>query len=560
MLRMKSFTVENGAAVFLMGLGALIAFRWIFQYPWIANAVPGSEFMGVVAPLLFLAAGACCFDLSEHGQRSPLGTRIVWLCRGALLLIPSMILVEHLFQVNLGIDWQLIPTAPTADTPHPGRVSANAAFAFLLAGIAIQGMQKINQRYHGWIVSCCVYGVMAIGFASLTGYFLRIELLYRFTSGNKMLAPTAFAMTILGTTLWIIQQKMVDRRHDTLDHAQRRITIRSILILTFVVLSAGAAGFSVLRAGFEQSVTANIQLLASTNATSFSNVIDVSLRLPKTIATRPLVRSAFAALARDADDVAALSYFKEFGDSILSSGLTGIAFYSHTGKRISSSGVITQSALLKHVLTTAGQTAELRWSDGYTLFTENDVINNERLVGIMRTEERMPIVDRLLSEVRASSAATDILICGRQGANALCAPSRFYTAPSTIPMYTASGALNLPINRALAGETGVSVVTDLRGTPVYAAYLPVGQLGLGMVVKTSVELLNAPLRERFNQLLVIMVALVALGTSALLVQVQPLVRQINQERKRSTLILETSTDAFIALGIDGLVTDWNRAA
>lgn len=137
MLRMKSFTVENGAAVFLMGLGALIAFRWIFQYPWIANAVPGSEFMGVVAPLLFLAAGACCFDLSEHGQRSPLGTRIVWLCRGALLLIPSMILVEHLFQVNLGIDWQRIPTAPTADTPHPDRVSANAAFAFLLAGIAI---------------------------------------------------------------------------------------------------------------------------------------------------------------------------------------------------------------------------------------------------------------------------------------------------------------------------------------------------------------------------------------------------------------------------------------
>ena len=560
MAQKHAFSVESGAGIFLVGFSALVIYRWLFQVAWIAKLLPGSQEMGVMTPLLLFLSGVCCYGLARQQKDSAGLSMTDRVCRSLLILVPALILAEHLFNLNLGLDWQRFPAAPTTATPHPGRVSANASLAFLLAGVAISLMRRSTLPARSWALRICVYGVMAIAFAALMGYFLRIETMYRFAMGNKMLAPTAFAMSILGATLWIHMQKMADLRHDNLEDAQRRIIVRSIVILAIVAVSAGAAGFSVMRIGYEQSVNTDIRLLASINATALSNVIEVSLRLPKTIASRPMMRASFAALGPKPDNSGSLAYFKEFGDSILSGGLTGVAFYSAAGQLLSQSGVIMPNEPIRHVLNEPGQLAQLRWANGYTLYAENDVISNGQVVGSIHTEERMPLIDRLLADVRASSAATDILICGREGSNAVCAPSRFYPKPFKIAMYDARGDLTYPISHALVGESGVSVTADLRDIPVYAAYQPIGSLGLGMVVKTSVDSLYAPLRERFDQLVAVLIALVVLGTAALLLQVRPLAAQLGRERKRNSVIVETSTDPFIALGLDGNVTDWNRAA
>ena len=564
--RRHRFTVEKCAGIFLIVFGALTIFRWVFQNALIATLIPGSALMGVVAPLLFLAAGVCCFEWSPHRalEHSLTRTAIERTCRILLVVIPSFILIEHLFNVNLGLDLQRVVVAPTPDTPHPGRVSANASLAFLLAGVALNLMRTSTQRYQRFILSMCVYSAIAISFSSLIGHFIRVETMYRFASGNKMLAPTAFAMSVLSGTLWIILQKvgsqLGDKLGDKLNNAQRRITYRSILILAMVALSAGAAGFAVMRDGYEQTINSNIRLLASTNATSFTHIIEVSLRLPKTIAVRPSLRLILSVLDQHSNDAKTLVSLKEFGENNLAGGLTGVAFYSTSGVLLSQSGIMVHDAPVTHELQTADQKAQLRWANGYILHAENQVVMNGRQVGKILTQERMPVIDKLLADIQASSAGTDALVCGRDQANAVCAPSRFYLKPFKIPMYNASGKLNFPINRALVGESGVTITPDLQGVMVYAAYLPLGDLGLGMVVKTSADALYAPLRARFIQLLAVMVTLVLLGTSVLLLQVRPLVVGLNRERERSTVILETSTDAFIALGIDGMVTDWNRAA
>ena len=556
------FFAERCGGVFLIGFGLLMTYRSLFQSAFITNLVPGSVAIGFVAPLLFVTAGICCYGIANGlmaRDRSPFYGLLYQVSLLFSLVIPLSILAEHVFDINLGLDWQKSAVLPTPDVPHPGRVSANASVAFLMGAVAVAFMghaQKVAQR---WVVAMCVYGLLAISFASLIGNLLHIEMLYRIANGNKMLAATAFGLTVLGATLWLQMQRWVGGA-GRLDRAARVISVRSVIILTLVALSSGAAGFAALRESFEESISANIELLASTSAGSIENIIGVSLRVPRTVAGRPLVGSAFQALSKNPHDQAALPFFTEFGASVISTGIAGVAFYSDAGRLIVQSGVMTADAPVRHLLHAESQRAQLRWADGYILYAENDVTVDGHVVGTIRTEERMPAIDKVLSRLRQSSPTTDVLLCGLEREAAQCAPTKFYQAPFRIPMYTAAHKLNFPINRALVGESGVAVTADLRGTQVYAAYTPVGQLGIGMVVKTNAEPLIQPLRARFIQLLLALLFLVAAGTSILLLQVRPLLMELSRERKRSRVILETSTDAFVALGIDGTVTDWNRAA
>ncbi|MFP5391030.1 MAG: response regulator, partial [Gammaproteobacteria bacterium] len=144
--------------------------------------------------------------------------------------------------------------------------------------------------------------------------------------------------------------------------------------------------------------------------------------------------------------------------------------------------------------------------------------------------------------------------------DAYCAPTRFYPAPFRIPMYRPDGSVNLPINQALLGQSGVQVTEDLRGIPVFAGYTPVRDYGLGVVIKSNVETLYSPLRQRTNALLTVLAVLIVLGASALVLQVRPLLARLVAEQRRTRIILDNSNDAFVALGSDGRVTDWNAAA
>ena len=63
-------------------LGAAMATRWIFQVDAIARLIPGSEQVGIVNPLLFIAAGIGFFNASQP-QKSG-----IWLTRLSTICIP----------------------------------------------------------------------------------------------------------------------------------------------------------------------------------------------------------------------------------------------------------------------------------------------------------------------------------------------------------------------------------------------------------------------------------------------------------------------------------------
>ena len=559
---MKRLTLSSeqiaGLAIGL--LGAIATLRWTFMSETIGMLIPGSEQMGINSPLLFIAAGVCCWLTLHCGTR--MRARLWAVCVAALILVPALVLAEHVFDVSLGIDVVRVPTVATRAAPHPGRMAPNTAAAFLLAGCAFLLLHRPRRsRLQDWALAACAALVVALGLSALFGYFLKLEALYRVAAFNGMVPATAAGLCILGAGLWSMRASL--RLRSGIDAAdyERRITWRALAVVALVALSAGAAGFAAMRESYEKSIADNTLLTATTTAAALGNTLETSLWFARNLAARNAVRERLQALDKNPDESAERARLAAIGRSFAPAGVTAIQFYNTEGELMASVGTFTRGAAVsRQPLGKPGQAAELIWNGSYSLYTETDVREDGHLVGRVATEQRLPIIDQLLADIRARSASSDVLLCNLDQTDAFCAPSRFYPAPFRIPMYRPDGRINLPINHALLGQSGVTVTEDLRGIPVFAGYTPVRDFGLGVVIKSDVKTLFSPLRERTNTLVVALVVLIVLGASTLQVQVRPLLTQLVTEQRRTRVILDNSNDAFIALGTDGLVTDWNGAA
>jgi diguanylate cyclase (GGDEF)-like protein/PAS domain S-box-containing protein len=548
-------------ALLMVGAGVAAFIQGAFHTSWMENSVPWTPENGVNAPVLLVISGMCCFFLAnKHSHLNSVQYAVKF---GAALLVvfSSLVLMQHVLGLEPWLDFVRPGVEPSVFNPYPGRMAPNTCVAFMASGLAIGLLCRRDRSSITWPLTISIWIVTLISFAAIAGYLLRLEGLYKIADLNKMLPATAAALGTLSVVLWIIRDTGVIVDQQSFDRQEILIARRSIAVLTLVSISAGIAGFAVLREMLDRTLSESVSLTASTNATSLTNSLETGLWFPRTIATRPSVQETLFKLNTNPRDLLTRDFLSKVGESFLTAGISGVEFFNAEKQLIDAIGsTVGEDAISKHQMTVTGQRANLLWLEGYILATENTVYFKDQIVGYVRTEQRLLVADKLLAAIRKSNESSDALICSRDGDEALCAPSRFYSTPTRIPMFKSPGVLNLPANFALAGESGVSAVKDLRGVDVVAAYLPLAPYGLAFVVKSDVNTLFAPLKERFQLLLLLLVGLVSAGTVALLMRVRPLLRQIVHEQRRMRVILDNSNDAFIAIDSNGRVTDWNAAA
>ena len=82
----------------------------------------------------------------------------------------------------------------------------------------------------------------------------------------------------------------------------------------------------------------------------------------------------------------------------------------------------------------------------------------------------------------------------------------------------------IPMAYALAGKSGIDSLTDYRGRRVLAAYGPVANNGLGLVLRKDLTEIYAPIREQLLIALPLIIFMVALGLWLVRLRVQPLVK------------------------------------
>lgn len=536
-------------------LGLFVALGWALHNQAMVTIVPGSVSMGLNTAIMFVASGLCLSFYNTSYQTSIFIKFCAWL----IIILASAILVEHVFHLDLGIDWAELHSRIQDGNPVPGRIAPNTSLGFLFIGLTFLFLATAaTSRWARWWVTFLIYGALAISVSALLGYFLKLEIMYRVAEYNRMAASTAIGMSLLEISLLALLQTHVRSKQE---HEDRRIVRISIFFLTILALAAGIIGFAVLQEGFEKSMADTAHLTAKNNATTIANTLEQHLRLTDVITARPGLQKHLIRLNDKPNDKEALELVREVGNSFSSLGISGIRFFNVRQHELLTTGsLIGEHATVIVKLVRPAQQALLLWQDGFVLHTQNKVVRAGHVIGEVIIEQRLTPLLQLLTDIQGVGKSTDVLLCGRESDVAVCFPTRFYRANTRIPMFKADGSPNLAISRALLNESGAFTVKDLRGIDVLAGYSPVSDLGLGLVVKIDTQELYAPLRERLHRLIALLVALVVAGGMALRMYVHPLALRIISEQRRMQIILESSHEAFIAIDQQQRITDWNSEA
>ena len=554
------------AALLCMSMSGLLALRWLFQWD-IASQWPGVAEVGIVSTSSLLIGGALAWALAgwPPGQAPSTSARrtVQGLALG-LSVLPLLMLVEALSGLSFGIDIARQGVLPTAVNPHPGRISPNACIALLLlfgsTALLAGAPGAVAKRLSG----AGIAAASLIASLGLLGYLLNLGQLYHWGNVNRMTLPTALGLVLLAIALWEVRLHW-SGLPQRLDLNEQRITRRSLAVLTVIAVAAGAGGFAALESEVDRARRDDMRATAAVTSEAISNALDNAVWLANAHTTRPVVVEQVEQVgqaARGAADAASRERLRATARGLLTGGVTAVRFVDNSGATLAEAGSFAATPAAPALALAAGYstTSRLVWASGFLLVTDQPVLDQGSVVGRLQSEQRLALVDRLVGRIRDGDASADVLLCHRAGDAAACLPSKLNPRPFTVPMVDASGHARLPIDRALLGESGVTLAPDLRGVPVVAAFAPLGRSGLAMVVNADVEAVFATVRQRLGWLAVALVALVLAGTWALRQHVRPLVKQLASAQARARAILDNSNDAFIGMNGAGDVTDWNLQA
>lgn len=100
------------------------------------------------------------------------------------------------------------------------------------------------------------------------------------------------------------------------------------------------------------------------------------------------------------------------------------------------------------------------------------------------------------------------------------------------------------VRRAIEGQTGIMEGPDYSGKPVVAAYAPLPNLDLGLVIQETVADIRRPYVHAAWTVVPVAVAFSLLGTLAYYIMVMPIIRQVVESEERFSLAIRGTHDGL----------------
>lgn len=138
-----------------------------------------------------------------------IGIELGWTKAGWAALVPILIaaltLLEHILQLNLGLDEMLARDHLLIETAQPGRMSAMSACSILLASLAL-GWRGVQRGTPARLFAEAVISSIAAsaGFSTILGYAASLPAVYRWGTNTATSPISAAALLLLGLGLLIL--------------------------------------------------------------------------------------------------------------------------------------------------------------------------------------------------------------------------------------------------------------------------------------------------------------------------------------------------------------------
>ncbi|MES2859062.1 MAG: diguanylate cyclase, partial [Pseudomonadota bacterium] len=255
------------------------------------------------------------------------------------------------------------------------------------------------------------------------------------------------------------------------------------------------------------------------------------------------------ALSRSPRDAAVLADLRSWAGSLRAYGMSSVAA-NVGGERWQLDGRPAQAKL--QVPLRGAHRGWLLWSNGYVLRRTLPVRDAGGLVGLLTTEQSLDLLTGMNSAVGGLGETGEIAVCSGNAIRIHCFPMRNRPLPFSNDRVVSGQPL--PMDFALRGRTGSTTALDYRRQRVLAAYGPVGDTGLGLVVKRDIADLYAPVRQQFQRIVIFLFGLLLLGMWILRRRLRPLLRALEESRTharassaRFEAAVESNLDAFFIL-------------
>lgn len=356
------------------------------------------------------------------------------------------------------------------------------------------------------------------------------------------------------------------------NYHQQRINLVAGAILIVVAVLAGVMVFYIMQRHAQSLISNSLQSSLYNHTQLVRSEIRRGADIATSIASRPLLIDQLQRVNRRADDPEAADALTRGAQSFLLRGVSAVALFGENGRAVARAGSFAHQPGLAAPLNFPGR-PRLLWKNGFLLHSSIAIMQAGRSVGRVIVETPLPALSASVKDAQKLGKTGELALCAPSGIRMQCFPTVLHPRVFMLPLRSPKGT-PLPMTRALEGGAGIIAARDYRHRNVIAAYSPVGDLGLGMVLKVDRAELYAPVWSQLRYLLPLMAAVLAVALLLLRWQLTPLVTGLTrseQEARAANLrlrdsenrvqaVLDNVDEGIIAIAENGNIELFNPGA
>ncbi len=538
--------------------GASVVAGWLWRHPVAFQRAPDLPPMVLNSGVCLVLAGGWLLVATLRPDWKA-ATRVL---AALLFVVPAVIALQYAVGADFGIDAAALHRPFDPDQAHPGRMSLFTAGAFAMASLAMLLVAAPARAGRDALALGLASGTGLAGVLALLGYLLELHLIYGRPPFGLTALDSAIALIALSLALWFHLVRARRVRFWERLAAQDRITFAAAAILTLVSLAVGVGVFAAMQARVQRTLRDGLGLALRYRVSLAQSFIEAGVQRSRILVGRPAPARALRAHLARPGDPQPVARLAQSALSLVSEGDRAATYYDPGGRVIASAGRPLGERAMRVPLR-ATQGATLAWQDGFVLSGRYTLADRRGPVGSARVQVPLPGLDALMLGAGQLRGRGALALCAGYDARIACFP----VPNGAHPTAQAATGTALPLARALAGEAGVAVAHDASGAHLMVAFAPVGALGLAMTFEAQSAEVFAPIRERLQSVLSMMVLIVVAGTLLARAAVRPLAARLAQSERTAHdqhAVLEHMM-AGVAEGImltdaDGTIRAWNPAA
>ena len=540
-------------------LGLATTCGWLFQVPALV------QFRQGLLPMVFNAG--LCFLLCGTALALPLwpGLRVVKLrslIAAVLIALCGLTLTEHVLDRSLfGIDLAGLHAWYEYGNTRPGRMAPNTALGFIVAGCALLVGDRVTHRGLAATELVLTFLLMAIGLTGLVGYLLAPELLFNWAKSARMALHTAAGMTLIAAALWLSWSRSDWYTGEAYFREDVKVRLLSASILVLVATTTALTGFVFQQTTAKSTMAARLASIVQARgpwlrltAQEIARHSEQAVGLAGLDAKSETLRVGSPARARE---------IQRLADSFARQGWQHVALVAPGGSSIAVLGATRSPPVFNAPLDPLGRVS-LLW-DGQLLLRVQQPLSSDEGAMQLLMERPAPELAAVLFSVSGLGETGEVAACVSTGQGMQCLPTSLRPQPFFLP-FRPPGADPLPMQLALAGQSGVKQARDYRQQTVIVAY---GQLapGLGFVAKQDAAEIYAPIRQALAIGAPLLLLLSAVGAALMIWQLGPLVARMrgaeavaSDAAAKMQTIVDSAGDGILTLDGENRIMSANLAA